>query len=101
MPKKKKKKVNKNPEYEYVGNSLKLVHRQLVSLKLKRALKKYEVVHHLDFNKKNNDIKNLMLITRSSHIKLHRYLRTIESKNIVKDTIDWLDEHRIKYIIFF
>lgn len=29
------------------------------------------VVHHIDHNRKNNDIKNLQLLCRSCHIKLH------------------------------
>lgn len=37
-----------------------------------RRLKKSEVVHHKDRNRQNNDPKNLQLMTRSSHTKLHR-----------------------------
>ncbi len=31
-----------------------------------------EVVHHVDRNRQNNDIGNLVLMTRSDHTKLHR-----------------------------
>lgn len=34
-----------------------------------------EVVHHIDGNKKNNDISNLKLMTNSEHIKLHMMQR--------------------------
>lgn len=32
------------------------------------------VVHHIDFDKTNNDIKNLALMTNEGHMKLHRML---------------------------
>lgn len=28
-------------------------------------------IHHLDFNKKNNDLENLSLLSRSEHQKMH------------------------------
>ena len=49
---------------------------QLVAEKMiGRYLKKGEVVHHLDFNKSNNDPANLLVLTKSEHTKLHGYLR--------------------------
>lgn len=36
-----------------------------------RPLRKDEVVHHVDGNKRNNNITNLMLMTRSEHAKIH------------------------------
>lgn len=36
-----------------------------------RELKLDEVVHHIDRNRKNNAIDNLMLLTSSEHAKLH------------------------------
>jgi SWI/SNF-related matrix-associated actin-dependent regulator 1 of chromatin subfamily A len=38
---------------------------------LGRYLEDNECVHHLDGNKKNNNIENLQLMTRSEHAKLH------------------------------
>lgn len=35
---------------------------------------KYLVVHHIDENPNNNDLSNLMIMSRSNHAKLHRYL---------------------------
>jgi hypothetical protein len=35
---------------------------------------KYLVVHHIDENPDNNVLSNLMIISRSNHGKLHRYL---------------------------
>ena len=37
------------------------------------------VVHHLDFNRLNNDPKNLLIINKSEHMKLHVKLRHEES----------------------
>ena len=44
-----------------------------------RRLKKNEVVHHIDENKKNNDISNLRLMTRSAHSRLHNLKRIKEN----------------------
>lgn len=43
--------------------------------KLGRYLKKGEVVHHIDFNKTNNDPNNLVVLTSSDHMRLHNMLR--------------------------
>lgn len=48
-----------------------LEHRLVMSKKIKRPLKNFEVVHHIDGNRENNDISNLELHTMSSHAKLH------------------------------
>ena len=31
-------------------------------------------IHHIDFNRKNNDIKNLLLLPKNLHHKYHYYL---------------------------
>lgn len=46
-------------------------HRIVAEQKLGRSLKKGEVVHHIDGNKRNNDPSNLMVITQSEHCALH------------------------------
>ena len=38
---------------------------------LGRLLRSNEVVHHIDGNKKNNDINNLQLLTNKEHATLH------------------------------
>lgn len=47
---------------------------------LKRFLKKEEVVHHIDENKLNNDIKNLKLLNRSNHNKFHKKIKKEDRK---------------------
>lgn len=46
------------------------LHRLVLESFLKRRLRRYEHVHHIDGNKKNNDIKNLVILTNSEHRKL-------------------------------
>lgn len=55
-----------------------LEHRFIVEIKIGRYLTKEEVVHHIDEDKTNNDIDNLMLFKNqkehsSFHIKLKKY----------------------------
>lgn len=57
-------------------NVSKLEHRLVMEKHLGRKLKKDEVVHHIDGDKKNNEINNLMLFaSNSDHIKHHAKLR--------------------------
>lgn len=39
-----------------------------------RELRHDEVVHHLDGNRSNNRIENLLVLERSQHVKLHQWL---------------------------
>lgn len=47
-------------------------HRILMEEKLGRRLTEQEVVHHIDGNKTNNSLDNLMVMTRAEHALLHR-----------------------------
>jgi hypothetical protein len=46
-------------------------HRRIVEKSLGRKLKKGEVVHHRDHNPKNNEIRNLEVLTEKEHNILH------------------------------
>ena len=53
-------------------NSKKLVHRWVVEKELGRKLISGEIIHHIDYNKLNNDIKNLFLCEdQALHEKIH------------------------------
>lgn len=65
----------------------KYLHRYLVEQEIGRELSKGEEVHHINFNPEDNDIKNLLLIERSEHLKLHsqleRVMKELMSRGIV------------------
>lgn len=46
-------------------------HRIVAEQMLGRPLKKGEIVHHIDGNKRNNDKSNLKVMTQSEHCRLH------------------------------
>ena len=50
-------------------------HRVIMEKKIGRYLSSDEVVHHIDENKHNNDISNLLLLTNQEHMALHGVLR--------------------------
>lgn len=43
---------------------------------LGRSLKKREVVHHLDLDKSNNRLANLLVLSKSMHAKLHQWINS-------------------------
>lgn len=47
-------------------------HRLVMEEYLGRKLLSTEIIHHIDRDKLNNNIKNLMLCTRAEHIEIHR-----------------------------
>lgn len=55
----------------YKNGKTKRKHQIIMEEYIGRPLKRNEVVHHVDGNKRNNDIANLMLVTRSEHAKIH------------------------------
>ena|SRR3990167_7674474 len=48
-------------------------HRVVAEKVLGRKLKKGEIVHHIDENKHNNDPRNLAVIDRADHARIHWY----------------------------
>jgi hypothetical protein len=52
-------------------------HRVIMEKKLGRSLLKSEVVHHIDFDRGNNDMENLMVMDREKHVHYHRNLNQL------------------------
>lgn len=88
-------------------------HRRIAEGLLRRKLKTNEVVHHLDCDKKNNEVTNLIVISRGMHFRLHKYLneqRVILEKSkleniencwkslIVPMTTTWLETTSVNVI---
>ena len=53
------------------GNQVILQHRYVVEMHLGRKLESHEHVHHIDGNRANNAIENLMVMSSTEHHKLH------------------------------
>lgn len=68
--------INKNKN----KNRLIKIHRYKMEKKLGRRLKDSEIVHHIDLNKNNNSIENLLLIkNKNEHSKFHKKLEILGS----------------------
>lgn len=66
--------VRENGKYYYE-------HRLIAEKKiLKRKLKKNEVVHHIDGNRENNSVKNLVVMIKNEHDRLHTKRRWKKGK---------------------
>ncbi len=71
---------------------------------LGRAMKKGEIIHHIDKNPLNNDISNLQVMTTSAHSKLHNtkgrnpmFYGKYKSHKHVKCECGGLKDDRSKY----
>lgn len=61
------------PDHPYVLDKIYVpMHRLVMEEKLGRYLTPNEIVHHIDSNKLNNKISNLLLCTQADHTKLHK-----------------------------
>lgn len=62
----------KRPHHKYADKRGRvLFHRYELELHLGRYLTKEEDVHHIDFNKENNDPLNLMIVSKKDHGYFH------------------------------
>lgn len=59
-------------------------HRYFMERKIGRPLLENEMIHHIDHDKTNNDLSNLMIVTRQEHGKIH--LRSPETKSKMSES---------------
>ena len=55
-------------------------HRLVIENNIGRFLAPFEIVHHIDGNKKNNNVDNLLLLTQGEHASLHLKIRHAKNK---------------------
>ena len=58
-------------EHRYIAEQYLLTEENSVKINNVRYLSPKFDVHHIDFNKLNNEVDNLLILTRSEHKKLH------------------------------
>lgn len=67
-------------------------HRLVVECSLGRFLSADETIHHVDRNKKNNDLANLKVVSVAEHMRLHQIEKRLEkypplTEEIVRDAL--------------
>lgn len=93
--------------YARYGKRMMRVHRIVMMAFLKRELAENEHVHHINFNKLDNRIENLQLLSRAEHLKIHalEMLKTKEGEtervclkcNILKPMVEYKITDYCKY----
>lgn len=73
--------------YREVGNFKNLMHRYVWEYYNDKIPKGYEI-HHIDFDRSNNDISNLQLVSRSEHRKIHADLLTDEQRDWKRNNLN-------------
>lgn len=67
---------------KYLGEYIRIIndedkvvqeHRNIVEKNIGRKLKQCEIIHHIDENKKNNNIYNLIILDRKEHFYKHKH----------------------------
>ena len=62
------------PQHKFADNSGRVLEQRFIMDELMDGgLKDYEVVHHIDSDKQNNQPNNLMALKRAAHVTLHRW----------------------------
>jgi len=76
-------------------------HRYVVEKFIGRPLNEFEVVHHLDSNRQNNDINNLMIFpNQKAHSSFHIQFNKFGFNQLIKRTIAFRWSNYINSEIF-
>lgn len=81
-------------------------HVRVMSDHLKRKIERDEIVHHIDGNRKNNDLSNLKLMRRGEHSSFHEREKSLGTRRgIVQRINGWVVTigigGKIKYVGFY
>ncbi|HAU84055.1 MAG TPA: hypothetical protein DCW90_00545, partial [Lachnospiraceae bacterium] len=84
--------------YEKETNTLRVYHRVIYENHYKVKLKKTEKIHHIDGNKKNNDISNLLKCSSTKrHREVHAQLEKV-AYQLIKEGYILFDKDKEEYI---
>lgn len=65
------------PNHPYAQKNYVPEHRLIVEQEIGRYLESYEIIHHIDEDKTNNNLNNLQITTRAEHMTIHKKLKII------------------------
>ena len=60
--------------YITIGKKNYYIHRLVAEAYIKRDDEEKSIIHHLDRDKSNNDVSNLLFVTPKRHQQIHNYL---------------------------
>ena len=73
-------------------------HTLIIEKKIKRHLHQNEEIHHINLNKKDNNIENLCLCTHKEHLTIHRSVEKI-IPYLLEQNIIFFDKENKEYKI--